>query len=240
MKLEFLVIMFLLACLYSSVGHGGASGYLALMSLFSIDPSIMRPTALILNLLVSGIAFWQFYRKGFFQWRLFWPFIIGSVPAAFLGGMIHISTTVYKPILGFLLLIAIVRIFIPIKDTKKQLAFSYLAAIAIGAIIGLLSGMIGIGGGIILSPVILLLGWADIRETAAISALFIWINSFAGLLGFFTVGGRIDFDFWILIVIVAIGALIGGYFGSFKWNLKYLKTSLSIVLLMASLKLIFL
>lgn len=156
----FYLLLFLVAFLYSSVGHGGASGYLALMAFFSFAPETMRPTALILNLFVSLTAFIQYYRNGHFRWKLFWPFAIASIPAAFIGGLIVIDAAWYKKILGILLLFPVVRLggvkFNSEKTDKEQTLF---ASLLIGATIGLFSGMIGIGGGIILSPVILLLHW---------------------------------------------------------------------------------
>lgn len=235
-----LISICLTAILYSSVGHGGASGYLAIMSLFALDPNFMRPTALMLNLLVAGISFWQFYRRGFFKWTLFWPFVVGSIPAAFFGGLLHIPSLYYKIILGVLLLFAVIRMLIPYKKDIQTLPFNKVLAILLGAIIGFLSGLIGIGGGIVLSPVLLLLGWANLKQTAAVSALFIWVNSLAGLLGFFSMGGTVELNILLLLVLAGIGAIVGGYLGSFKWKLKILKTTLAIVLFAASIKLMFL
>tara|TARA_R110002072_G_scaffold72354_3_gene173037 strand:+ start:10675 stop:11412 length:738 start_codon:yes stop_codon:yes gene_type:complete len=235
----FLTLLFSAAFFYSSVGHGGASGYLALMALFSFPPETMRPTALVLNIFVSGIAFYQFYRKGYFQWKLFWPFAVTSIPAAFIGGLITVDEQIYKRILGILLLFAIAR-FLGFgtnegKNPKKQLL---LLSLLIGAVIGLFSGMIGIGGGIILSPLILLLGWANLKQTAAISALFIFVNSVSGLSGLFLQGVQFNVLMWTMLSVAFVGGLLGSYFGANKFNSKKLKYLLSFVLLIASVKLI--
>src|SRR5574339_1065357 len=176
----FLGLLFLVAFLYSSVGHGGASGYLALMAIFSITPDVMKPTALLLNLFVSLTSFIQFYRGKHFNWKIFLPFAIASVPMAYAGGLITVDDNIYKKILGILLIIPIIRFLffanIKVEEIKKS---NFVLSLLIGASIGFLSGLIGIGGGIILSPILLLLKWSDLKQTAAISALFIFVNSFA-------------------------------------------------------------
>ncbi|RZK53596.1 MAG: sulfite exporter TauE/SafE family protein, partial [Pedobacter sp.] len=180
----FYILLFVVAFLYASVGHGGASGYLALMAIFAISPAVMKPTALLLNLFVSSTSFIQFYRGGHFKWKLFWPFALASIPLSFVGGMMAIESSIYKKILGVLLLIPVIRFFFfKNTDAKDFKAANIPLSLLVGGIIGLLSGMIGIGGGIILSPVILLLKWADQKQTAAISAAFIFVNSVAGLGG---------------------------------------------------------
>src|SRR5688572_21576280 len=180
----FYVLLPLVAFLYASVGHGGASGYLALMAIFAFVPDFMRPAALLLNVAVSLIAFIQYYRQGHFDWRLFWPFAIASIPAAFLGGLIDVEEDVYKKVLGVLLILSVIRLLdFRIRPQKEKAYPPVVVALGIGAAIGFLSGLIGIGGGIILSPIILLLHWADMKKTAAVSALFIFVNSIAGLAG---------------------------------------------------------
>lgn len=171
-------LLFVIAFLYASVGHGGASGYLALMAIFSFSPEVMKPTALLLNLFVSAVSFIQFYRGGHFKWKIFWPFAIASVPMAFAGAHITVDGFIYKKILGALLIIPVIRFFffpnIKVGEIKKT---NFALSLLIGGAIGFLSGMIGIGGGIILSPVLLLLKWTDQKQTAAISAAFIFVNS---------------------------------------------------------------
>ena len=239
-EIIFYLLLFFVAFLYSSVGHGGASGYLALMAFYSFAPETMRPTALILNLFVSLTAFIQYNRSGHFRWKLFWPFAIASIPAAFLGGLIIIDAAWYKKILGILLLFPVVRLggvkFDSEKTDKEQTLF---ASLLIGGCIGLFSGMIGIGGGIILSPVILLLHWANMKQTAAVSALFIFVNSLAGLAGIFTTGFEYKPEIIWLIIIAFAGGLAGSYLGAKKFNSIFLKRLLAVVLLMASIKLLF-
>ena len=179
----------MVAFLYASVGHGGASGYLALMALFSVAPLVMKPTALLLNLCVSLTSFIQFYRGGHFKRKIFWPFALTSIPAAYAGGLIVVDGTVYKKILGLLLLLPVVRfLFFNNGDPDEKKSSNFRLSLLVGALIGFLSGLIGIGGGILLSPVLLLLKWTDQKETAAISALFIFVNSLSGLAGQLTTG----------------------------------------------------
>ena len=232
----FLVLLLIVAFLYASVGHGGASGYLALMSLFAFP--FMKSTALVLNILVSGISFYFYYREKKFDCKLFYPFAITSIPFSFFGGMITIETHIYKIILATVLLFAVARLIGLFGKQKGDLKpINIPLALVIGAIIGFLSGLIGIGGGIILSPVILLLGWADIKKSAAVSALFIFVNSIAGLFGFVSKGGTLPISSASLIVVVLIGGTMGGYFGSKKMNTQMLRNVLAVVLLIAIFKL---
>lgn len=234
----FLWCLPIVAFLYSSVGHGGASGYLALMSFFSFAPEIMKPTALLLNLFVSGIAFWQYFRAGYFNKKLFLFFAIGSIPLAFIGGLIDINAELYKKILGVLLVFAALKMLNVFgKESQKIRAIHPWQGIFTGAGIGFFSGLIGIGGGIILSPIILLMNWGKVKEAAAVSALFIWVNSAAGLAGQFNHGIQIQQGTVFLASIASIGALIGGYYGSKKLNNKKLKQLLAFVLLLAVVKL---
>lgn len=236
----------LIAFLYASVGHGGASGYLALMAVLGYTQDVMKPTALLLNLFVSAIAFYHFWRAGYFNKRLFTVFAISSIPLSFIGGRITIDPHLYKIILGICLLIATVKIF-GILDSKKNEADKNKApkidlklGLVIGAIIGFISGLIGIGGGIILSPVILLLRWGNAKEAAAVSALFIWVNSASGLTGQISKGITIGTESWIMVLLAVIGGFFGAYVGSRKLNNNAVRQLLAIVLLFASIKLIFL
>ncbi|WP_162128395.1 sulfite exporter TauE/SafE family protein [Flavobacterium phycosphaerae] len=233
-----IVLLAVVAFLYASVGHGGASGYLALMSLFAFPVTFMKPTALVLNILVSAISFYFFYREKKFEWKLFYPFAITSVPFSFLGGMIAIETHYYKIALGTVLVFAVARLlglFGNEKTVRKPLNIPL--ALFIGALIGFLSGLLGIGGGIILSPVILLLGWANIKQTAAVSALFIFVNSVSGLFGFMSKGGTLPSSSLTLIMAALVGGIFGAYYGSRKFNTLTLRTVLSFVLGIAILKL---
>jgi uncharacterized membrane protein YfcA len=236
----FYLLLFIVAFLYSSVGHGGASGYLALMAIYAISPEVMKPTALMLNLFVSLTSFIQFYRGKHFKWDIFLPLALASIPMAFAGGLITMDADFYKKILGLLLLIPVVRFLffknITAEEIKKN---SIWLSILIGSIIGFLSGLIGIGGGIILSPILLLLKWTDQKQTAAISALFIFVNSFSGLAGHMTKGLNFSPDMISYVAIAFAGGLCGSYFGSLKFNQNILKNTLAIVLLVAGIKLIF-
>ena len=236
----FYILLFLVAFLYSSVGHGGASGYLALMALFSISPEVMKPTALLLNLFVSLTSFIQFYRGKHFNWKIFLPFAITSVPMAFVGGLITVEGDIYKRILGVLLLIPIIRFLffakIKVEEIKKS---NVVLSLIIGAAIGFLSGLIGIGGGIILSPVLLLLKWTDMKQTAAISALFIFVNSLSGLAGQLQKGINFSPDMYAYVAIAFVGGICGAYFGSLKFKHNILQYLLAIVLIVASYKLLF-
>jgi uncharacterized protein len=236
----FYLLLFLVAFLYASVGHGGASGYLALMALFSMTPEVMKPTALLLNLFVSLTSFIQFFRGKHFKWKIFLPFAIASVPFAFLGGLIIVDGDVYKKLLGFLLLFPIVRFlfFKNISVTEIKTANIPLSLL-IGAGIGFLSGLIGIGGGIILSPILLLLKWTDQKQTAAISALFIFVNSLSGLIGQLTKGIQFSGDMYAYVAIAFAGGICGAYFGAHRFRQTILKNILAAVLAVASYKLIF-
>jgi uncharacterized protein len=236
----FYVLLFVVAFLYSSVGHGGASGYLALMALFNLAPEVMKPTALLLNLFVSLTSFIQFYRGQHFKWKIFLPFAVASVPMAFFGGKITLEAIIYKKILGLVLLIPVVRFLffanIPDSELKKS---NIPLSLLIGAAIGFLSGAIGIGGGIILSPVLLLLKWTNQKQTAAISALFIFVNSIAGLIAQLNKGVKFSTDMVTYVAIAFIAGIFGAYFGSLKFKQTILKNVLGIVLLLAAYKLIF-
>ncbi|WP_269001666.1 sulfite exporter TauE/SafE family protein [Aquirufa antheringensis] len=236
--MELIILLAIMAFLYASVGHGGASGYLAVMALFAIAPPLMKQTALLLNLGVSLMSFLAFYRQGYFRWTLFWPFALGSIPAAFLGARIPLTDSTYKQILGACLFLAVIRMVISLKEATQR-SLPAVLGIFTGAAIGLLSGMIGIGGGIILSPLLLLFRWASLKEAAAVSALFIFVNSVSGLAGLKT---WIPIDQSQMIYWLA-ASLVGGFLGA-RWgagiasNAK-VKWILALVLVIASLKLWF-
>lgn len=236
--MELILLLAIMAFLYASVGHGGASGYLAVMALFAIAPPVMKQTALLLNLGVSLMSFIAFYRQGYFKWTLFWPFALGSIPAAYLGARIPLADSTYKQILGACLFLAVIRMVVTLKESEPRKLNLGIGVLA-GAAIGVLSGMIGIGGGIILSPLLLLFRWANLKEAAAISALFIFVNSVSGLAGLIT---WIPLDqsqmlYWL------VASLVGGFLGA-RWgagiasNMK-VKWILALVLVIASLKLWF-
>lgn len=239
--LLFGVLISIVAFLYSSVGHGGASGYLAILSFLSISPNQMSTTSLVLNILVSTISFIFYLREGYFSFKLTLPFILASVPAAFLGGLLHIEAKTYYLLLAMVLILASVHLFINFQGDKKvkiQLPKLYLI-LSSGAGIGFISGLIGLGGGIFLSPLIILMKWADPKVTSASSALFILVNSISGLCGK-AVSNSIDFGVLTPFIFFALsGGFLGSYFGSKKFSPQVLKKMLGIVLIIAAFKLFF-
>ena len=224
--------------MYAGVGHGGASGYLALMALFMFPPDIMKPTALLLNIFVAGVSFWAFKNRGHFKWKLFYPFAVASIPAAFLGGYLEVNAGLYKKILAVLLVFSILKMlgFLG-KEKEKTKQIKLWQGLFVGGVIGFFSGMIGIGGGIILSPVILLMSWGKMKETAAVSALFIFVNSLAGMSGYLLNGAQINPQSSVLVVVALIGGIAGAYIGSGKMNNVQLRYALAFVLLIACVKL---
>jgi uncharacterized membrane protein YfcA len=228
------------AALYASVGHAGASAYLAVMGLFSFAPLAMKPTALALNILVAAIATIKFYRAGLFTWSLYWPFAIVSIPAAFLGGAMMLPAHWYKIVVGVVLLYAAVWMF---RSALKPLAREthpppMWAALLCGAAIGFLSGLTGVGGGIFLSPLLLYMGWAETRATSGVAAPFILANSIAGLLGHFSSLAQLPSNIPIWAIAVALGGWLGATYGSRRAPPPVLRQLLSLVLVIAGAKLV--
>ena len=236
----FLLILPFVSFFYASVGHGGASGYLALMALFSVTPELMKPTALLLNLFVAALAFYYYYKEGYFNKKLFLYFAIASIPISIIGGYIEVDATIYKKILAVLLLFAILKMLnIFGKESIIIRELKLWQGIVIGGIIGFFSGLIGIGGGIILSPIILLFHWGKMKEAAAVSALFIWVNSAGGLLGQLSSGVSLNIESFGLVAIALIGGFFGAYYGSKKMNNQSLRYLLAMVLVIACIKLFY-
>src|SRR5215208_3073755 len=234
------MLFFIGAALYASVGHGGASSYLAVMGLFSFAPSVMKPTALALNILVAGVATLKFYRAGLFKWQLFWPFAMVSIPAAFLGGATTLPTRWYKVVVGVVLLYAAAWMF---RSSLKLLSGEthkppFWAAVIAGLAIGFLSGLTGVGGGIFLSPLLLYMGWAETRATSGVAAPFILVNSIAGLLGHVSSVAQLppSIPFWAAAAV--LGGWIGATYGSKRAPAPVLRQLLSLVLIVAGGKLI--
>lgn len=229
------------AALYASVGHGGASSYLAVMGLFSFAPEVMKPTALALNILVSAVATLKFYRAGLFKWELFWPFAIASIPAAYIGGATTLPARWYKVLVGVVLLYAALWMFRsslrPIS--KEPHAPPRWAAIVSGLTIGFLSGLTGVGGGIFLSPLLLYLGWSETRATSAVAAPFILVNSISGLLGHFSSVAQLPANIPLWGATAVLGGWIGASYGSKRAPAPVLRQLLSLVLVVAGSKLIF-
>lgn len=237
--------MFAVALLYSTVGHAGASGYLAAMALFGTAPAVMRPTALTLNIIVATIGTFQFLRLGFFSWRTFWPFAVASIPASFLGGWLSLPASVYKATVGIVLLYSAVRLFLSAKraDTQETKVVPIWLALLFGAGIGLLSGLTGVGGGIFLSPLLLLMGWGKTKETSGVSVTFILVNSIAGLLGHglfghFSAISALPHTALMWAPAVLIGGWIGTELGTRRLPVSGIRRWLSIVLVLAGLKLV--
>lgn len=228
-------LIFIAALLYSSVGHAGASGYLAAMALFGVAPEAMKPAALTLNILVALIATLKFARAGCFVWRVFWPFALVSVPCAYLGGRLHVPGHIYKPIVGAVLLFAAYRLWPRRVQSGVEVNPSPPVPLALGAGagIGFLSGLTGVGGGIFLSPLLLLLRWAEPRQTAGVSAAFILVNSLAGMAGQLKreLSLPAGLPWWAAAVVV--GGLIGSHIGSRKLAPVGLRRLLAVVLVIA-------
>lgn len=239
---ELILVMILLsvaAFFYASVGHGGASSYLMILAIAGFAPEEIRPTALLLNMIVSFLAFASHRKSCKFPKDLFYQLTLFSIPAAFLGGLLVVDATIYKNILGVLLLFPIMQ-FLGVfpKSRKEVMRRRYWMPPVMGISIGFLSGLIGIGGGIILSPLLLMLGWTNVRQTAALSAMFIFVNSIAGYLG--TVGFDLDVNrsLWIFIPFTLLGGILGGYLGAQRFNVRVVKHLLTFVLAGAAIKLI--
>ncbi len=229
----------LVAILYSSVGHAGASGYLAVMALLSVAPEISRPTALMLNIFVAMIATAQFYRAGYFDWRTFLSFAVTSVPFAFIGGLIQLPTSWHKKLLGVVLLFTAFRFFWKFSASGETKKVDLRLALVIGALMGLLSGLTGVGGGIFLTPLLLFANWAETRQAAGISAMFILVNSIAGLLGSYSLIQNLPPDVWFWLAAAIAGGIIGSTLGSRYFAIITLRRILSVVLVIAGVKLIF-
>ncbi|TMP90376.1 MAG: sulfite exporter TauE/SafE family protein, partial [Verrucomicrobia bacterium] len=219
----------LIAFLYSSVGHAGASGYIATMTLFGLAPAVIRPTALVLNILVASIGAFQFWRAGYFSWKLFWPFALLSIPAAYVGGYLQPSAAVLRILIGIVLVFSAGRLLFRRTDPRQTFTPSRPMAISVGAGLGFLAGLTGTGGGIFLTPLLLFCQWAHIRQAAAVSALFIWVNSIAGLVGYFTKVHSIPSLGLILSAAAIIGGAIGSHLGSRRFAVRVISVCLATV-----------
>ena len=226
------------ALLYSSVGHGGASGYLAAMALFGLAPVFMKPAALAMNIAVAGLVFFRLWRAGYFDARLFWPFALGSIPLAFVGGALTLPGGAYKILVALALLVAAARLLWKTQEHAVHSAPPVGIALACGAGLGLLSGLTGVGGGIFLSPLLLLLRWANMRTTAAVSAAFILVNSIAGLAGHAIVAVDWPAQLPLLMLAALAGALIGSELAVRRLAPLTLRRVLGVVLIIAGTKLL--
>lgn len=234
--------MLVAAFVYASVGHGGASAYIAAMALAGIAPAEMRPIALTLNILVSSLATYKFWRAGYFRWRLFWPFAAVSIPFAYVGGAITLPGQAYKVVVGLVLVYAgwqLWRSYRAGEEMREVRAPAIPLAMAIGAAMGLLSGLTGVGGGIFLSPLLLMLGWAGTKQTSAVAAPFILVNSVAGLAAGFVAGtAQLPQATWLLAVAVLAGGWLGAEYGSRRFANPVVRRVLAIVLAVAGAKMV--
>ena len=235
--------MLVAAFVYASVGHGGASAYIAAMALAGIAPAEMRPIALTLNILVSALATYKFWRAGHFRWRLFWPFAAVSIPFAYLGGAITLPGNLYKVVVGLVLVYAgwqLWRSFRAGEEMRPVRQPAVPLAMAIGAAMGLLSGLTGVGGGIFLSPLLLMLGWAGTKQTSAVAAPFILVNSVAGLAAGFVAGtAALPESTWALAAAVLVGGWLGAEYGSRRFANPMVRRVLAVVLAVAGAKMVF-
>jgi uncharacterized membrane protein YfcA len=227
---------------YAAVGHGGASAYLAALALAGIAPVEMRPVALALNILVSSLASWKFYRAGHFRWRLFWPFAAAAIPLAYAGGAITLPGQAYKVLVGIVLVYAAWQLWRSARagDEMREVREPPLAAaMAIGGAMGLLAGLTGVGGGIFLSPLLLMLGWAGTKQTSAVAAPFILVNSVAGLAAIFvTKGVALPSYVWFLAPAVLAGGWLGAEYGSRRFANPVVRRVLAVVLAAAGVKMV--
>ncbi len=230
--------IFLVALLYSSVGHAGASGYIAVLTLCGVGVEVIRPLALTLNILVAAIGFFQWWRGGHFVWSLFWPFAVLAVPAAFFGGWLHVPAHYLRVLLGLVLWFSAWRLLYRKEDPPHLQRPSRLKALSAGAGIGFLSGLTGTGGGIFLTPLMLFCRWAKAKEAAAVSALFILLNSSSGLAGYVQSGRPLPDFAWLLAVVAAVGGFLGSRLGSRHLPARWIAMLLAVVLLIAGTKLL--
>ncbi len=232
--------LFLGAILYTSVGHAGASAYIAVMTLFDLPPAVIKPTALTLNIFVSSYTSLRYMKSKLFNKSLFLYLSLGSVPAAYIGGRINLPSNVYKPVIGLLLLLSGVRFLVQaLQSEKAHRDVNKALAIFIGTCVGLLSGITGTGGGIFLSPLIIWLGWVGVKQASGTAAAFIFVNSVAGLLGNVQSTSSLPSELLVFVVAVLLGALIGTRFGITRLSSIGVKRALGCVLLIAGVKFLF-
>ena len=229
--------LFLGAILYTSVGHAGSSAYIAIMTLFNVQTSVIKPTALTLNIAVSTYASWRYIRNKFFDKKLFIFLSLGAIPSAFIGGHINLASEIYKPVVGVLLIFSGLRfIFLAASKNRELRDANYLVAVALGIAIGFLSGITGTGGGIFLSPLIIWLGWNHVKQASGTVAAFIFVNSVAGLLGNYKSTTSLPDTLPLFLGAVIIGALIGTRLGISRFSSVGVKRALGVVLIIAGIK----
>lgn len=242
MSLLLAFLFLLIASLYAAAGHGGGSGYLAVMGIMDVEPALMKPTALTLNVLVAAIATWRYYGAGHFAPRLFWPVALTSVPLAFVGGRLSLPAEVYRPLVGLILLYAAYHLYSGGRNSPSALqrTASVPLLLLMGAVIGLLSGLIGVGGGIFLAPVLLLNGWASPHTTLGITAPFVLVNSLSGLSGHVVGGLSLPQELPLWLSAAALGGWLGAGYASKHLDPAHLVRLLALILVLGGLRLIFL
>jgi uncharacterized membrane protein YfcA len=232
-------LIFVAAVLYSSVGHGGASGYLAAMALFGVPAPVTKPAALVMNIAVAAIGAIRFGHRGLVPWRLLVPLCLGSIPAAALGGFISLPIRTHRILLGVVLLFAAARLWMhDERRTARREPPPALLRVLVGGVLGLVSGLTGVGGGIFLSPLLILTGWEETRRTAGASAAFILVNSVSGLAGHLAAGRAIPAGVAVLAPVAVAGGLIGAGLGATRLPTLVLRRLLAVVLVVAGLKLL--
>lgn len=229
----------LAAFLYASVGHGGASSYIMIMTWLQFSPQEIKPTALLINILVSGFAFYNYFNKDTFPWKIFLALSLSSIPMAYYGGSIQLSTTIYKQLVGLILILPGLRLLLESKNIGLEPRPSHWwLLVVIGLFVGFLSGMIGIGGGIFISPILLMMRWADAKTTSEVSALFIFVNSLSGLAGSKFSFQHIPHEIYWLVPISMLSGILGSYIGAQKLKIPQLNIALGLVLFIAATKFI--
>lgn len=230
--------MFVVALLYSSVGHAGASGYIAVLALASVADEFIKPTSLILNIVVATIGTVQFCRAGHFRWALFWPFAVLSIPAAFFGGSVVLPIRILKVLIGIVLLASAARLLIQFKPVDEARPPKTPVAMLTGGVLGFLAGLTGTGGGIFLTPLMILCRWSTTKQAAAVSVVYILVNSTSGLLGAMQKGIQLPPFLGPLIGAVIVGGSLGSYLGSRRFSVRLIHAILATVLILAGVKLI--
>lgn len=233
------ICIFVIALLYSAVGQGGGSGYIAVMALFTIPSEEIKPIALVLNILVSGISAFKFYQSGAFSWKVFFPVTLLSLPFAFVGGLLTIPSVIYGVIAGIALIVSSYFLFRKPKARGTEVTPMPIGtSLAVGSTIGFVSGATGLGGGIFLSPLLLLKGWADSKHVPGISAGFIFVNSISALSGHYSSVSYLPEYVWILLAVALFGAIVGSKFGSQRAGNSSIIRLLACILFLAGVRLL--